>query len=73
MKCPCGLAYVGKTQRALKSRIAEHRSNIRTQDQRSPVAMHFREANHPVGSLRSILALNTSQLQENEAIKYPLT
>ncbi len=31
MKCPCGLAYVGKTQRALKSRIAEHRSDIRTQ------------------------------------------
>lgn len=59
LKCQCGLAYVGKTQRALKTRIAEHRSNFRTQDQRSPVALHFKEANH---SLRYISI---------EHVKYP--
>ena len=52
--CPCGLAYVGKTTRALKTRIAEHRSNIRTKDQHSPVALHFAEAQHSVSSLRYI-------------------
>ena len=54
ISCPCGLAYVGKTTRALKTRIAEHRSNIRTRDQRSPVALHFAEAQHSVASLRYI-------------------
>lgn len=29
LKCPCGLAYVGKTTRPLKTRISKHRSNIR--------------------------------------------
>lgn len=48
------MAYVGKTQRALKTCTAEHRSNIRTQDQRNPVAVHFKEANHPASSLRYI-------------------
>lgn len=32
LKCPCGLAYVGKTTRPLKRRISEHRSNIRNHD-----------------------------------------
>ncbi len=41
IKCPCGLAYIGKTQRALKTRIAEHRSSIRTNDKKNPVAVHF--------------------------------
>ncbi len=50
IKC---LAYVEKTQ-AVKTRIAEHRSYIRNQDQRSPVTGLFREANHPVASLRHI-------------------
>ena len=52
LTCDCGLAYVGKTNRALKTRIAEHRSKIRTGDKNSPVAKHFCELNHPVASLR---------------------
>ena len=28
LKCPCGLVYVGKTNRALKIRIAEHLSEM---------------------------------------------
>lgn len=52
LRCPCGLAYIGKTNRALKHRISEHRSNIRNHDQKSPVALHFSHAQHPVSSLR---------------------
>lgn len=54
LKCPCGLAYVGKTTRPLKTRISEHRSNIRNHDTRSPVAVHFTQASHNVSSLRYI-------------------
>lgn len=51
--CPCpNLAYVGKTTRPLKTRIAEHRSKIRTQDKTSPVSVHFAEAHHSVAAMR---------------------
>ena len=49
-----GLCYVGKTKRALKTRTAEHMSNIRTLDQRNPVAAHFTEARHNISSLKYI-------------------
>lgn len=52
LKCPCGLAYIGKTNRPLKNRISEHRSNIRNHDQKSPVALHFAHAKHSVSSLK---------------------
>lgn len=52
--CPCGLAYVGKTTRALRTRISEHRSTIRTGDERSPVAAHFKRAGHNVSALRYV-------------------
>lgn len=29
LKCPCGLAYVRQTSRAVKVRVNEHKSNIR--------------------------------------------
>ena len=54
MTCPCGKAYVGKTKRALKVRIAEHRSSIRCKNITYPVAAHFVEANHTVSSLHYI-------------------
>ena len=54
LTCPCNLAYVGKTTRCLKTRIAEHRSNIRNRDQRSPVATHFHEAGHNISMLQYI-------------------
>ncbi len=53
IKCPCGLAYIGKTQRALKTRIAENRS-IRTNDQKNPVAVHFNLKRHNLSTLRYI-------------------
>lgn len=52
LKCPCGLAYVGKTSRALKIRISEHRSNIRNKETKSPMAIHFTEARHNVSALK---------------------
>ena len=54
IKCVCGLAYVGKTFRALKTRISEHRSDIRTSDFRNPVSLHFAEAKHCISSLKYI-------------------
>lgn len=52
LKCPCGLAYIGQTSRALKVRISEHRSAIRRGDMDSPVARHFLERAHPISQLR---------------------
>ena len=54
IKCVCGLAYVGKTLRALKTRMSEHRSDIRTKDFRNPVSLHFAEAKHCISSLKYI-------------------
>lgn len=52
LKCPCGLAYVGKTTRKLKQRISEHKSSIRRNDRDYPVAVHFNDAQHDVCTLR---------------------
>lgn len=52
IRCPCGLAYIGKTSRELRTRISEHRSKIRAGDERSPVAAHFKQAGHNVSALR---------------------
>lgn len=52
LRCPCGLAYVGKTTRQLKQRISEHKSTIRRNDQDYPVAMHFNDAHHDISTLR---------------------
>ena len=54
LTCPCGLAYVGQTSRALKTRISEHRSNIRTKNPKSPVAQHFNKMGHSVAQLRYV-------------------
>lgn len=54
LKCPCGLAYIGKTTRSLKTRIAEHRSAIRNNVATSSVAVHFSAANHNVSTLKYI-------------------
>ncbi len=53
-QCLCGFAYVRKTSRPLKTRIAEHRRKIQTKDQRSAVALHFAEAQHSVSCLRYV-------------------
>lgn len=34
LKCPCGMAYIGQTSKTIKIRINEHRSGIRTINER---------------------------------------
>lgn len=46
LKCPCGLAYVGKTNRALKTCICKHSSAIRNGDMKRPMARHLVEIKH---------------------------
>ncbi len=56
ISCPCGLQYVGKTTRQIRTRIIEHKSAIRRIDEKSPIARHFRDANHPISSLTFVLS-----------------
>ena len=44
--------YVGCTSRPLRTRISEHRSNIRCGDERNPVAAHFKKAGHNLCHLK---------------------
>ena len=48
----CGLYYVGKSKRELKTRFSEHKSCIRNNDEKSSVARHFNAVGHTVSSLR---------------------
>lgn len=51
IKYPCGLMYIGKTTRCLKTRIAKH---IRLNDEKHPVAVHLNAFRHNLSSLRYI-------------------
>ncbi|XP_078513690.1 uncharacterized protein LOC144772893 [Lissotriton helveticus] len=55
MKCPCGKAYVGQTERKLKTRLTEHKSNIRTKALKSAVAAHFVEHNHQINQIKACI------------------
>ena len=46
---PCG---IGKTNRELRVRITEHKSNIRTKDIKSPIARHFNSIGHDICTLK---------------------
>ncbi len=52
IKCPCGLCYIDKTNRELKTRISEHKSAIKNKDQKSPIARHFSMCKHEVSAMR---------------------
>lgn len=54
IKCICGLGYVGKSLRPLKTRISEHISDIRTKDFKNPVAAHFIQAQRCISPLKYI-------------------
>lgn len=51
LKCPCGLAYMEKTTRPLKTTILKDRSNICTHETKSSSALHFTQAVHNVPTL----------------------
>ncbi|XP_069508614.1 uncharacterized protein [Ambystoma mexicanum] len=50
--CPCKKAYIGKTSRAVKPRIGEHKSKIRTGQRNAPLTCHFLELNHKPEDMR---------------------
>lgn len=52
LTCPCGILYVGKTKRQLKTRIFEHKCSIRKNDEKSSVARHFQSAGHDASMLK---------------------
>ncbi|OCT87563.1 hypothetical protein XELAEV_18021259mg, partial [Xenopus laevis] len=56
LKCPCGLAYIGQTIRAVKTRIKEHKGSIRNFKKGAAndttVSRHFNVANHNQSQLR---------------------
>ncbi len=54
IRYPCGLAYVVKILRQLRTRISENHSDIKTRDMRSPRATHFRQVGHNISVLQYI-------------------
>ncbi|OCT82234.1 hypothetical protein XELAEV_18024750mg [Xenopus laevis] len=56
LKCPCGLIYVGQTIRNVKTRIKEHKNDIRNFKPGAytdtAVARHFNTAKHTHGQLK---------------------
>lgn len=52
LQCPCGLAHTGKTSRALKTPITEHRFSLYNHDVKSHVAVHFNRAHQHISTLR---------------------
>ncbi|OCT67303.1 hypothetical protein XELAEV_18038589mg [Xenopus laevis] len=59
LKCLCGLIYVGQTIRSIKTRIKEHKNDIRNFKQGTytdtAVARHFNAAKHTHGQLRWVV------------------
>ncbi|XP_041430822.1 uncharacterized protein LOC121397687 [Xenopus laevis] len=56
LKCPCGLVYVGQTTRSIKTRIKEHKGDIRNFKYDTytdtAVAQHFFTEKHTHGQLK---------------------
>ncbi|XP_069494653.1 uncharacterized protein [Ambystoma mexicanum] len=77
IKCPCGLLYIGQTSRKARVRWNEHKSNVRTNNQHSPIARHFNQAKHQIAQMRfqilevvQLKNINTSatkRLEQREA------
>ncbi|XP_041422161.1 uncharacterized protein LOC121394669 [Xenopus laevis] len=51
LQCPCGIQYVGKTNRKLRDRIREHVNNIKKGNEKHTVSKHFRDSHgmNPAG------------------------
>lgn len=55
LKCPCGKCYIGHTERKIRIRILEHKSNIRSPNSKTTVATHFHDNRHNVAQLKFLV------------------
>lgn len=62
----CNLQYVGETTRALRERLTDHRSNIKTRRE-SPISIHFSSPLHSIQDLR-IIAIEKIPDQKNSLL-----
>jgi hypothetical protein len=51
----CGIQYVGETRNQLKTRINNHRADIRNEDIYKPVSRHFSDNTHAITDMRVIV------------------
>lgn len=72
LSCPCGLQYIGKTNRQLRVRINEHRSAISRNDPKSPIARHFSTAPHTTAQLQFIGIDRVTPSRRNRAVESKL-
>ncbi|XP_078544821.1 uncharacterized protein LOC144829499 [Lissotriton helveticus] len=52
IKCPCGLLYIGKMERKVKTRISEHKSTIRNKNPNSSLAVHWDLNRHSIAQVK---------------------
>lgn len=52
VSCPCERLYVGKTERMLRTRMSEHRSNIRNKKENAPMVKHCVSYGHSCDEIR---------------------
>ena len=57
----CQKQYVGETKNKLKTRMAQHRFDIRHNDEFKPVACHFNSANHNVRHVNVAIIRNNTE------------
>ena len=48
----CGMLYIGKTGRTLRTRFGEHRRAVQANDVHQPVARHFNAGNHCISDMK---------------------
>ncbi|OCT72087.1 hypothetical protein XELAEV_18035061mg [Xenopus laevis] len=60
IECECSIRYVGKTKRALGTRILEHVGDIRRKSTKSTVACHFNSVHG--GDLKCLRAIGLEQV-----------
>ena len=48
----CGMLYIGKTGRCLRTRFGEHRRSVTSSDANQPVARHFNNGSHCVSDMK---------------------
>lgn len=62
IQCPCGLRYIGRTKRKLKTRIREHWRNIRLGVLTHNLSLHYKQKHdqNPLGSIFWVIEVVSS-------------